>query len=391
MIIKFNQKLLFVSVLCLYLISNIFSQVNKSEKKPPVDWSIPELIDPYREDIGDFIDVNLAEYGWKAREAYRQKNYEAAAKYYLYILRHKHDDARTIYSLACCYGKLKKPELAAKYLVRAANAGWTDMDHMAEDPDFDKVRNNLLFKANQNNLVSWASNFGKIVYFESPKLMTCRLHLPDDFDEDKSYTLVVGLHGNGGNPTEFSSLWKDMGEHDFIYAIPGAPYPHTRYVSSKWDQYYWDFHSGEKEIRLMNDQVVEKYVLKTIEHFSRMYNIKDVFLFGFSAGTCVAYYVGIKNHDLIRGMICFGGSLPNTKQFDNMLSDKDIKAAKKLKVFIGHGDQDVGGDSNYGERAKKILDKHGYDVTFRGFSGGHVVRRDVLKEAINWMRNKLSN
>jgi hypothetical protein len=42
-----------------------------------------------------------------------------------------------------------------------------------------------------------------ISYFKSASLLKCFVKLPENYNPDETRTLVIGLHGGGGNPDSF--------------------------------------------------------------------------------------------------------------------------------------------------------------------------------------------
>ncbi len=69
-----------------------------------------------------------------------------------------------------------------------------------------------------------AAESGEDMYIGFPLLMKCRTVTPVDYDTDKTYPLVIGLHGAGDTPERFGRLCEYFDAHDFIYAAPQAPY-----------------------------------------------------------------------------------------------------------------------------------------------------------------------
>jgi phospholipase/carboxylesterase len=358
-----------------------------------IDWSNPETIDPFRKDIGNFLDLDLS-VDWKqaidaygnAKDAYYSKNYEEAARYFLVCLRYYIYDAMSIYWLACCYGLLGEAELAAKYLERAVRAGFENIEHIKRDPDFEKVRGKKVFDATVNSMESLIEEknerLGNIIYIDAPALLKCRIQLPRSYDKEKSYPLVVGLHGYSGNPEVFMEYsWEYFGQPEFIYATPQAPYP---LILGPELGYSWAVRgSGDKELYDKARIMSETYITRVVQDLGERYNIDEVYLLGYSQGAFFAYNSGIKNHHLFKGLICFSGWLDT-----DWIKEKSIKAAKDLRVFIAHGTKDRSVKYEEGIKAKDVLTSYGYDVTFRDFEGGHTVPEEVVKQAVEWMEKK---
>ncbi len=93
-----------------------------SDKKKDIDeitdWSKPEVIDPFKKGICDFLDVDVNYYLQSATLAYRKGKFKEAAQYYLYVLSHDFADEGAIYNLSCCYALMGEDELARFHRTR---------------------------------------------------------------------------------------------------------------------------------------------------------------------------------------------------------------------------------------------------------------------------------
>ncbi len=340
---------------------------------------------PYAKSVGNFLDLDLKELEKQAREAYDAQKYEKAARLYLRYLRRNITDGGAIYNLACCYGLLGKPDLAAKSLERAYKVGFTDVGWMKNDPDFEKVKENKRFKATIAGLEEKAKHKeegrGDTIHISASAEFRCRLKFPEGYDKSKSYPLLVGLHGYGSDPDSFVGLWERFDNPQFIYAVPQAPYPYLRgneqgyswEAPVPWDNLISERSWGESEA----------YVANLVKHLKNEYKVGDTYLLGFSQGCGLAYSAGLKNHELFAGVIAFGGWLSTEWLVEK--SGFDLKEAKTLRIFIAHGSKDNVVKPEESLKAKSILEKHGYNVTFYEFDGAHQVPKEALLKAQKWM------
>ena len=62
------------------------------------------------------------------------------------------------------------------------------------------------------------------LYFKSTSLFKCNIRLPEHYNTDSTYPLVIGLHGGGGTPDSFIKVWSEVEPVHFIYATPQGPY-----------------------------------------------------------------------------------------------------------------------------------------------------------------------
>ena len=47
--------------------------------------------------------------------------------------------------------------------------------------------------------------------------------IPDDFNQDKKYTIVILMHGYGASMHDLSGIAPIINDKDFIYVFPNAP------------------------------------------------------------------------------------------------------------------------------------------------------------------------
>jgi phospholipase/carboxylesterase len=340
------------------------------------------VLDPMAPDAGDFLDTDLRDLGRKAYEAYQAGEYDTAAARYLELLCRDITDAGSIYNLACCYGLMGEPELAGTYLKRSFKAGFDDIEHAQQDPDFANVRGKEVFDTVVDSIAAAfeqkKSMLGQTVWIRQPSYLPCHVRVPEAFDPEQEHVLVLGLHGYGSNPESFVGLWDRFENPDFIYAALQAPYPFS--VGSELG-YSWTMRLEDEELEKKARLMSESYVIETVRELARKYKVSGVYLLGFSQGCGMAYATGIKNHNLLKGIICFAGWLDTA-----WLGMTAMQEAKDLRVFIAHGKDDHVIGLEVGAKARDELKNLGYDVTFFEFAGAHQVPAEPLRKAQLWMK-----
>lgn len=378
------RKLMVLLLVLLLALTGQASEKNR-DQDDFIDWSKPEAIDPFKKGIFDFLDEDLNVYLYKASQAYRKGKFKEAAQNYLYVLRHDYADERAIYNLSCCYALMGEDKLAAKTLLRAVKAGYTNMEHIKKDRDFRLVREQPYFANTLRQLDEWSRSLGEVIYVPGSRLFKCRLHLPKKFDKEKSYPLVIGLHGNGGNADGFDPAWQLFGSPDFIFAAAEGPYPYMLGYRSKIKQCSWEIQIQDEELWKKADPLSVEYILGIGRYLSKSYPISSVYLLGHSQGAAYAYITGIKNPELIKGIICFGGQIPEMDKSYSLLTMNDIKKGNNLRVFIAHGTNDDMLEIKHAKKSKELLEQNGFDVTFVEFNGGHELNRQAMQNAADWI------
>lgn len=328
---------------------------------------------------GDFLLEDLTRIEAEAWQYYQKEEFEKAAASYLKLLKNNITDTRNIYNLACCYGLLGEAQLAAHYLAISYQKGFTDIDHISNDPDFLKVKNDPAFTSLLDSLKTQAAEekTSPDYLVSTTTYQNYKLKLPPDYDPDKNYPLLVGLHGLGDNSENFFKLGENIS--DFFYAVPQAPYPLSTGTNIG---YSW---SRQEELNpnSLNESWLKsaQFVVDMIDLIKSRYKISNVYLFGFSQGGHLSYLTGLKYHDKIKAIAPFGAWLP-----DDILAPEDLQQAAGLEIFIAHGKEDRVVEFSQAERACEVLSDHGFTIEKEYYEGGHQLSRDAINNAFNWFR-----
>ena len=218
---------------------------------------------------------------------------------------------------------------------------------------------------------------GETVYIEGVSLLPILVLVPDDYDESRSYPLVVGLHGHGGRADDFflpAPWFADVG---VIFAVPQAPY---EFPSLGRIGYSWNLRSHDDEADDEGaDELTERYILDVVDSLIERYSVGDVYLMGFSQGGAFTYTTAIRNHERFKGLVAFGS------RFDPLwFSEGELDAARNLRVFISVGRTDGAAPSS--ALTRDMLRELGYDVEYFDFEGGHVITRSAIEALLRWLR-----
>ncbi|NOZ45771.1 MAG: hypothetical protein GXO79_03215, partial [Chlorobi bacterium] len=147
--------------------------------------------------------------------------------------------------------------------------------------------------AQKSEADSTINNKTKSIYFESSALFKCNVRLPVNYNPEKKYILVLGLHGGGSNIEQFISIWDSLKNTEFIYAVPQAPYPWLVDKKLVYDWALWP--TGNNKLIKRASNLIVNYISDLTSVLKKHYNISDVYLLGFSQGAIFTYIAGIKN------------------------------------------------------------------------------------------------
>ena len=340
-----------------------------------------KAINPFNEKAMDFLDRDLKSTLFRGHDEFRRARYLEAARYYLYVLRHDSDNADLMFMLSRCYARLHRPALAARMLLRAVNAGFTNMEAIRSAKAFSPLLSNPAFRKNRSRILNHGKSHGNQAFVISRRLEPVRIHLPRGYTPRKSYTLLIGMHGNGDNGTNFARIWRHFGRQDFIFVVPRGAYEKSYSAIVPGLRFSWDMETRDKSLWKIADALVIKNILEVQDYMARRHKIRDTYLLGFSQGAAYTYATAIRHPDRFRGIICFAGILPPMDKPWSLFTRENLKAAAKLRVFIAHGKKDGAGS----ERIHATLTQLGYNAQFHSFDDGHVLPPRMLRKAADWM------
>lgn len=159
------------------------------------------------------------------------------------------------------------------------------------------------------------------------------LYVPEYYDPQRRWPLIVAMHGGGGNDNDFIWLWlRQAKSHGYILVSPKS-------LDLTWTP---------KDIRV---------VLAVIREVQAMYQIdeKGIFLTGVSDGGTFSYEVGLRNPDLFAAIAPVAGGL---------MPWFDFERAHHLPVYILHGALDWMAPVAFARQARDILERHGYRLVY---------------------------
>ena len=235
----------------------------------------------------------------------------------------------------------------------------------------------VLFLVAAPGAASQESTAPESVRIEASVLLEAVVHLPPDFDDDRTYPLVVALHGFGGSTATFDFLVETFVSRGVILAALQAPYD---FVQEGRLGYDWMLgHRRDRELVERATPHSIDYVKRSVDLLRSRFPVTETYMLGFSQGGRMTYLAGLGNEDLA-GIVLFGAGFDET-----LLDDEAVDAtAGQLRVYIGHGTGDQIPMSN-ATNARDTLRGKGYDVTFKSFGGYHEMPIPSIIDVIEWI------
>jgi phospholipase/carboxylesterase len=196
-------------------------------------------------------------------------------------------------------------------------------------------------------------------------------------------TAVVVLHGWGAPGDDLVPLAEALARPGARFFVPAAPLPEMGGGRAWWhlDPYARPPHAATDQLapgfRPTPEVVAARAAVQgLIATVVERYAPTTVALVGFSQGAMLSIDVALAGAPGVDLVVAMSGLLL-------MDSVPGLTAPHPIRprFLLSHGRQDPVVPFPGGNRAKELLDKHGFAVTWRPFDGGHEIPSPVLADA----------
>ena len=188
------------------------------------------------------------------------------------------------------------------------------------------------------------------------------LYVPETYDPERSYPLVVALHGGSGNGGAFVWSWlREARTRELIVMAPTA-------IGATWS--LMDPDTDGPSIDAMVEQVAQQWTI----------DAERKLLTGMSDGGTFSYVLGL------RGDCQFTHLAPIAAAFHPMLMTfADADRLRDLPIHIIHGAQDWMFPSQLAQQAEQTLSQAGAQVIYREIPDlSHTYPRDENGGILDW-------
>jgi phospholipase/carboxylesterase len=199
--------------------------------------------------------------------------------------------------------------------------------------------------------------------------------------DDRGGTAVVLLHGWGAPGDDLVGLAQVLERLGARFVVPAAPMPEIG-----GGRAWWHLDRGDRPAHALDDQPPSRSVhadllaarnavqtvLKTVR---QLYAPDTLCVVGFSQGAMLALDVALDASPPVDRVAALSGVL----LVDSVPGLRAARATRPA-VFVSHGRGDPRLPFRSGERAKDLLERHGFKVAFHPFDGGHEIPPEVVSE-----------
>jgi phospholipase/carboxylesterase len=202
--------------------------------------------------------------------------------------------------------------------------------------------------------------------------------LPDGYDPELSYPLMIMVHGFGANMQDLAGLAPAINRSGYVYACPNAPIAFD--LGGGQLGYGWMSPRGlatPEEV-----QEAETFLNGFFEEVFEQFKVTpgQAILMGFSQGGGMTYRCGLGRSDPFAGLVALSASLSDPKELEARLPED-----RSQPIFVAHGRFDPMVPAERAQAALEFLEGAGYRPDYHEYDMGHEISVDVLNDLIPWM------
>ena len=205
---------------------------------------------------------------------------------------------------------------------------------------------------------------------------------PVDYDPERSYPLIVLLHGFGANMHDLAGLAAHIDSRSYVYLCPNGPLEVQ--LGPGFTGYAWTNLLGEKTLEDVLE--AEELVMAFVEEMMSAHRVEAgrVLLAGFSQGGMMTYQAGLPRPEVFAGLAALSARIDEREALQGRLP-----VDRKQPIFIAHGSYDPLISIEAGRESRDFLRAAGYDPVYREYPMAHQICEEELEDLKLWVGNTL--
>ena len=206
-------------------------------------------------------------------------------------------------------------------------------------------------------------------------------------DDERGGAAVIVLHGWGAPGDDLVPLAQELNRPGVRFFVPAAPLPEVG-----GGRAWWHFDRGDRPPHADSDQLPAGFrptpsllaaraaVQALIAIVVERYAPESVAVVGFSQGAMLAIDVALAGTPRVDRVVAMSGLL-----LVDSVSALNAPRPARPRFLLSHGRRDPVVAFSGASRAKELLEKHGFAVTWRPFDGGHEIPPSILIEVSRFL------
>ncbi len=207
-----------------------------------------------------------------------------------------------------------------------------------------------------------------LLAFDKP-LALC---IPEGYELNYAYPLMIWLHGSGGSERELSRLMPAISTRNYFGISLRGPLAANEVLPGgfRWSQ-------DEQDIAALEGELHE-----TVCQLRREFHIHSerIYVAGFDDGATMSLRLMLRRPEWFAGAIALSGKFPQTPQ--PLSRFRDLQGTRVF-VAVGTRDRDVSVAELI--QTGRLLHAAGVDVTTRVYHAAHEITDEMLDHVNHWM------
>jgi phospholipase/carboxylesterase len=205
-------------------------------------------------------------------------------------------------------------------------------------------------------------------------------YLPAQYETRYAYPLVVLFHPENCNEETAISYAPRISDRNMIAVSMRGPKVLTNNVNSSLTC-SWDGQSVDD---------LEEDIVRTVEHTRRNFHIHSerIYFVGLGDGGRAAYRAAFRLSNRIAGLAVLNSPFPTAEAGKPLFRLHD---ARKLRMLIGHGTQNLSCPIAQAERAFRLAYAAGSNVKMAQYSTNKTITDEMLQDVNRWVIGNLNS
>jgi phospholipase/carboxylesterase len=202
------------------------------------------------------------------------------------------------------------------------------------------------------------------------------LCVPQGYEPNYPYPLLIWLHGTGGNEHELTELMPDISDRNYFGLSLRGPLP-AKFAPGG---FYWSDRTAD-----LDDLQADIYEMVCL--LRRTYHIHSerIFVAGHDDGAATALHLLLRKPEWFAGAIAFGGRFPRQPR-----ALKRFRKLQEKRVLMGVGARDRLVSVADMVHVSRLYHAAGIDVTTRVYDAAHEVTREMLRDIDAWIQEGIA-
>jgi phospholipase/carboxylesterase len=215
---------------------------------------------------------------------------------------------------------------------------------------------------------------------QAPQGRPLRTFLPNGYEPNYPYPLLVFLHGHGSSEEQVLRLAPRLSRRNYICIGLRGPHAVTSRATGAV-AYSWGTEAH-------TEAEVEDYVLRAVEQTRRLYHVhtERIYLAGFREGATLAYRLGLLYPERFGGIISLNGNMP--RRGGPLLRLPEVR---NLRVLIGHGIANALVPLSMAKDDCRLLYTAGLDIRMHTYATNHRIHPDMLRDVDRWIMQQIQD